>query len=202
MGADKNCSPRRELDLYPKITTKDSHTTLGRTVRGHRADGPLPTGGRSVNHNRMTKQAHWITDGPYPILGRSASNWCRADSPRRPGGRSAKHLPAKNSWLAGSKQKRSRMRDEHEEHLDELHHADSPPATRGRPSRHGNSSSSLKLKTPKHLSVHGSPKRLKLLRKDLGKTWSIPRGCYAPKLGSSNKLNRRESNRHRTQPKT
>jgi hypothetical protein len=138
-------------------------------VRGHRPDGPLPTGRRSVNHNRTTKQAHRNADYPYLILGRSASNLCRTDSSRRPGGRSAKHLPAKNSWPTGSKRKRSRMRDKHEEHLDELHHADSLLATRGRSSRHGNSSPSLKPKRPKHLSVHGSPKRLKLLWKDLGK---------------------------------
>jgi hypothetical protein len=39
------------------------------------------------------------------------------------------------------------------------------------------------------LSHHGFPKRLELLRKDLGKIWSVPRGCYAPKLGSSNEIN-------------
>jgi hypothetical protein len=95
MGADKNSSPKRELGLYPKFTTKDSHTSLPRsrshygptnprnkpkrsqsestnqeakdlaalrdtrrTVRDHGADGPRPTGERSVNHNRMTKQSH------------------------------------------------------------------------------------------------------------------------------------------------
>jgi hypothetical protein len=62
-----------------------------RTVRGQRGDGPLPTGGRSVNHNRTTKQAHRNADGPYLVLGRSASNWCRADSPRSPGGQSVLH---------------------------------------------------------------------------------------------------------------
>jgi hypothetical protein len=28
MGADKNSSPKRELDLYLKFTTKDFHTSL------------------------------------------------------------------------------------------------------------------------------------------------------------------------------
>jgi hypothetical protein len=36
----------------------------------------------------------------------------------------------------------------------------------------------------------------------LRKVCSVPRGCYAPKHGSSNKLNRRELNRNRAQPKT
>jgi hypothetical protein len=43
----------------------------------------------------------------------------------------------------------SRTRDEHEEHLDKLHLAEGPRATRGRSARHGNNSSSLKLKKAK-----------------------------------------------------
>jgi hypothetical protein len=34
MGADKNSSPKRELGLYPKFTTTDSHTSLPRS-RSH-----------------------------------------------------------------------------------------------------------------------------------------------------------------------
>jgi hypothetical protein len=34
MGADKNSSPKRELDLYPKFTATDSHTSLPRS-RSH-----------------------------------------------------------------------------------------------------------------------------------------------------------------------
>jgi hypothetical protein len=52
-----------------------------------------------------------------------------------------------------------------------------------------------------HLSIQGSPKRLELLRKDLGEMWSIPRGCYASKLELSNKLNLRELNLNRALPK-
>jgi hypothetical protein len=37
MGADKNSSPKRELGLYPKFTTKDSHTSL---PRSHSHNGP------------------------------------------------------------------------------------------------------------------------------------------------------------------
>jgi hypothetical protein len=151
MGADKNSSPKRELGLYPKFTTKDSHTSLPasrshyrltnprnkhQTIpkrkheprsKGlsssarHQVDSPRPWGGRSathgrsVNHNRMTKQAHRNADGPYLIHGWSVSNGCRADGLRRPGGRSAKLQPAKNNWPNGSKRRRSRTHDEHEE---------------------------------------------------------------------------------------
>jgi hypothetical protein len=132
-------------------------------------DGTRPTADCPLNTNRTTQPAPQHADGPYHVLGRSASNSCRADSPRRPGGRSAKHPPIKSNWPTRSKQKRSRTRNEHKEHLDELLHADSPRAPRERSARHGNSSPNLKPKPPKLLLVHGSPKRLKLLRKDLGK---------------------------------
>jgi hypothetical protein len=141
----------------------------GRTVRGHHADGPRPTGDYPLNTNRTTQLAPRHADGPYHVLGRSASNSCRADSPRRPGGRSAKNPPVKSNLPTGSKPKRSRTHDEHEEHLDELLHVDSPRAPHGRSARRWNSSPNLKAKPPKLLLVHGSPKRLKLLRKDLGK---------------------------------
>jgi hypothetical protein len=121
--------------------------------------------------------------------------------------------PKLNSWLGwwnftvnnhrldGSKQSKTRTHEEHEEHLDEQLLADSPPASCGWSARHGNSSPGLKLKEPKHLSVHGSPKRLELLRKDLGEMWSVLMGCFAPKFRSSNELNCWESNRYRALPK-
>jgi hypothetical protein len=79
-----------------------------------------------------------------------------------------------------------------------------PRTTHGRQlsARCGQSSPTPKPRSQPFLPIHGSPKRLELLRKDLGEKWSVPRGCYAPKLESSNELNRSESNRHWTQPKT
>jgi hypothetical protein len=76
--------------------------------------------------------------------------------------------------------------------------ADCPPGA----NRRGSSMPRAKTRSPYHISFHGSPKQLKLLRKDLGKMCSVSRGCYDPRLGSSNELNCRELNRHRTQPKT
>jgi hypothetical protein len=131
------------------------------------------------------------TDGPS-----------RADYPATPGRWSGQLLPNENHRLDGSKRSKTRTCEEHEEHPDELRLADSPPATRGRSARHRNSSPSLKLQEPNHLSVHGSPKRIELLRKDLAEMKTVPRGCYAPKLEPLNELNHRESNHNRAQPKT
>jgi hypothetical protein len=74
MGADKNSSPKRELGLYPKFTTKDPHTSLPRSrshygptnprnkpetilkrVREPGADSPRTLGGRSATHGRMVR---------------------------------------------------------------------------------------------------------------------------------------------------
>jgi hypothetical protein len=98
----------------------------GRTVRVVRADGPRVTDGRSEKGSRPSSSAPRIMDSLCPVLRRSASNWCRADGPRRPGGQSAKLLPAKNSWPNGSKRRRSRTRDDHEEPQANWLHADYP----------------------------------------------------------------------------
>jgi hypothetical protein len=86
MGADKNSSPKRELGLCPKFTTKDSHTSLPRSSsqngptdpwnkpktipkrkrnqrrKGHRnfartqADGPRAPGGLSVTLEQTVRK--------------------------------------------------------------------------------------------------------------------------------------------------
>jgi hypothetical protein len=53
----------------------------GAEVRDPGENGPLPTGGRSVNRNKTARRAPNHADGPYLVLGWSASNSCRADSP-------------------------------------------------------------------------------------------------------------------------
>jgi hypothetical protein len=60
-------------------------------VRGHWADGPRPSSGQSVKHNRTTKRAPQNAGGPYPICELSVSNLCHANGPRPPGGRSDLH---------------------------------------------------------------------------------------------------------------
>jgi hypothetical protein len=93
------------------------------TVRMVRADGPRVMDGRSEKESQPSRSAPRITDSPHPILGRSATNWCHADGPRRPGGQSTKLLPARNSWPNGLKRRRSRTHDEYEEHQANWLHA-------------------------------------------------------------------------------
>jgi hypothetical protein len=40
MGSDKNSCPKRELGLYPKFTTRDSHTSLPRSRSHNRRTNP------------------------------------------------------------------------------------------------------------------------------------------------------------------
>jgi hypothetical protein len=75
MGADKNSSPRRELGLYPKFTTKDSHVSLPRS-RSHSG----PTSPR--NKPQMTPK--WKKDSRSKGLSNPAQ--CQADGPRAWGG--------------------------------------------------------------------------------------------------------------------
>jgi hypothetical protein len=77
MGADKNSSPKGELGLCPKFTTKDSHASLPRS-RSHSG----PTNPRN-NHQMIPKRKHNSRS-----KGLSSSTRHQADSPRWPGGQS------------------------------------------------------------------------------------------------------------------
>jgi hypothetical protein len=78
MGADKNSSPRRELSLYPKFTTKDPHTSLPRS-RSH--SGPT--------NPRNKPQAIPKRKQDSRSKGLNNPAQCRADGPRAGGGWSA-----------------------------------------------------------------------------------------------------------------
>jgi hypothetical protein len=78
MGADKNSSPKRELGLYPKFTTKDSHTSLPRS-RSHNG----PTNPRNKPQT-ILKRKHESRS-----RGLSCPAQCRADCSQSPGGLSA-----------------------------------------------------------------------------------------------------------------
>jgi hypothetical protein len=92
MGADKNSSPKRELDLCPKFTTKDSHTSLPRS-RSH--NGPtnprskpqtIPKRKRNSRSKGRSNSAQHQTDSLRGWGGRSSdTGWTvrdpRADSP-------------------------------------------------------------------------------------------------------------------------
>jgi hypothetical protein len=92
MGADKNFSPRRELGLYPKFTTKDSHTSLPRS-RSH--SGPtnprnkpqtIPKRKQDSRSKGLSNPAQCQADGPRAWGGQSADTgrtvrYSRADGP-------------------------------------------------------------------------------------------------------------------------
>jgi hypothetical protein len=104
-------------------STKQEATDLAvlqepwRTVRSPGADGPRSPCGRSTTHGGLSVKHEQNDPTGTSTRGRFVD--VRADSPRRPGGRSAKHPPVKSNWPTGSKPKCSRTRDEHEEHPDE-----------------------------------------------------------------------------------
>jgi hypothetical protein len=93
MGADKNSSPKRELGLCPKFTTKDSHMSLPRS-RSH--NGPTnprnkpqttPKRKKNTRSKGLSNSAEAEADGPRGWGGRSADTGrtvCdpRADSPK------------------------------------------------------------------------------------------------------------------------
>jgi hypothetical protein len=119
-------NPKRSQSGSTKQEAKDLAVLKQprRTVRGHLADCPrAPRGwsatddGRSVKHKQNDPTNTSSLDGPCHVLRWSASNSCSADCPRRPGGLSAKPLPTRSHWPTGSKQRCSRTRKEHEEHL-------------------------------------------------------------------------------------
>jgi hypothetical protein len=56
MGADKNSSPKRELGLCPKYTTKDSHTSLLRS-RSHNGPPTLGTNPKQYQNESETQGA-------------------------------------------------------------------------------------------------------------------------------------------------
>jgi hypothetical protein len=79
MGADKNSSPKRELGLCPKFTTKDSYTSLPRS-RSHSG----PTNPRSKRQTIPKRKQNSKSEGL------SSSALDQVDCPQAPGGPSAR----------------------------------------------------------------------------------------------------------------
>jgi hypothetical protein len=78
MGADKNSSPKKELGLYPRFTTKDSHTSLPRSHSHY---------GRTNPRNKpqtIPKRKHEARSKGFSCFAAT-----QADNPRSPGGLSA-----------------------------------------------------------------------------------------------------------------
>jgi hypothetical protein len=80
LGADKNSSPKRELGLYPKFTTKDSHTSLPR-LRSHDGRTNPRNKPQTIPKRKHEPRSKGLS---YPAA-------TQADCPRSPRGRSATH---------------------------------------------------------------------------------------------------------------
>jgi hypothetical protein len=145
-----------------------------------------------------TSSAPQNSDGPYPTHGLSEGNSCRSDSLPNPSRQETDGQTNRNEDTQEHATNTKNPRPTGSTRTVRTYQADCPPGA----DRRENSSPRANPRAPYHLSFQGSPKQLKLLRKGLGKMWSIPMGCYAPKLVSSNEINHQESNRHRTPPKT
>jgi hypothetical protein len=92
MGADKNSSLKRELGLYPKFSTKDSHMSLPRSRSHNEPTNPrkkpkrIPKRKRTQRSKGLTNPLQCQADGPLGTNGRSVDTgrtvcYPRADSP-------------------------------------------------------------------------------------------------------------------------
>jgi hypothetical protein len=189
MGADKNSSPKRELGLCPKFTTKDPHMSLPKS-RSHNG----PTNPRSKPRTSITAPS--IMDCPRWARGPSASSrtirHSSTDHPRTPYNKNPptkwiERKTRKNSWrtqrtlgLSGSSQTVRHVP------------ADCPPggipAARARP-----------LEGQLHLPFARSPESTKGLLPNHRWRQSVSRRCYTYEFAASNPLNREESRFYRAQ---
>jgi hypothetical protein len=207
-----------------KFTTKDSHTSLPRSCshdgpnnprnkpqtipkrkRNSRSkglsnsaevqvDGPRPSSGQSVKHNRTSRSAPWNTDGPWPPRGQSdprgqsgspgrTVRQPRANSPTnslqpktpnstdRNKGMQKLAKNTMNNWLVGTSRKVRRPR------------ADSLPGAE-------TTAWAWPPKEQTFLPFSRSPESAKGLLPNHRWRWSASRRCYAYKFVASNPLNR------------
>jgi hypothetical protein len=88
MGADKNSSSKRELGLYPKFTTKDSHTCLPRSRSHNRPTNPrnrlqtIPKRKHNSRSKGLSNPAQCQANGPRAWDGRSADTGQTVRYPR------------------------------------------------------------------------------------------------------------------------
>jgi hypothetical protein len=91
MGADKNSSPKRELGLYPKFTTKDSHTSLPKSRSHYGPTNPrnkpqtIPKRKHKQRSKGLSNPASTLADSPRPWGGRSAVTGRTVRNPRADG---------------------------------------------------------------------------------------------------------------------
>jgi hypothetical protein len=183
-----------------------------RTVHEAGADGLRPSSGQSEKCNRTSSTTPQKMDGSRLVPGRAASNRCHADSPRSPGGQSGLHADGPVP-LHGRSDKPLASKLWHPEGSTRTHknwtnmrrthttwtvcslQADGPPGT-NRTARASNREVNLShpsMDLPNSFSSWG---------KIWGRYEASLEDSMPQNLWSSNELNTRESNCHRTQPKT
>jgi hypothetical protein len=217
MGADKNSSPKRDLGLYPKFTTKDSHTSLprsrshtgptnprnkpqmilkrkhnsrskglscpvkaledgprgrfgrsartGRTVRDPRADGPVNTTEPPTAHPETWTARTLHADCPRATRAARTVRGLRADGPPNPSRPKPAGQTDQNEDAQEHAMNTKNPRPTSSMRTVRAYQAECPPGA----NRRGSSRPRAKTRARYHLSFHGSPKRLKLLRNGLGK---------------------------------
>jgi hypothetical protein len=91
MGADKNSSPKRELGLYPKVTTKDSQMSFLRSL-SHYGPTNLRNKPQTILKRKheprskgLSNPASTLADSPRPWGGRSAVTGRTVRNPRADG---------------------------------------------------------------------------------------------------------------------
>jgi hypothetical protein len=132
-------------------------TGLRRTVCRYSADSPKRAPEPPVAHPKKRIVCRLPADRPRP-----------KDCAHLPRGPSTKYLATENPRLDGSKHELARTHKEHDEHPVSQLLADRPRAPGGLPTTRRQSSPSSRTRNELLLSIHGSPKWLKLLRQDLG----------------------------------
>jgi hypothetical protein len=211
IGADKNSSPKRELGLCPKFTTTDSYTSL----QGSVITADLPTLGANPKQSQSESETHrrkglscpanTLADSPRPWGGRFAVTgqtvyYPRADGPLITTERSDEH-PKVRTAVPGPRTVREQLVPRGQSTATgrtvRNTYANGPTNPfRGPFAAYRRTVRLARTEQPELQTVSTtSPTHPWIsqtawaLEERFGKMWSVPRGCYDPKLGSSNELN-------------
>jgi hypothetical protein len=159
----------------------------GRTVRWRQTDGPWWTVRKNSPRNQCcTSKYEWSV--PYPQTVREQPvPWGRSETGGGDGPQTARNENLETPWIETPLVQELKNKGRTRVLMD------CTPTRSGWSARHAQSYLSSKMRSQPLVSIRGSPKRLELLRQDLGEMSSVPGGCYDPKLEPSNELKYRES---------
>jgi hypothetical protein len=129
-----------------------------------RGGGGLSAGARRTGHKHRADHPKMPPELPVLHLEKWTVRALPGDHPHSPRGPSDKPRVTKSTGQNGSKRSDARTHKEHDEHLVSRLLTGRPRAPGGLSATHGQSNLNSKTNMQLHLSVHGSPKRLELLR--------------------------------------